>query len=27
MNKQVAVDKADSKVVAAAWLKKQQLIK
>jgi osmoprotectant transport system substrate-binding protein len=27
MNKQVAVDKADSKVVAAAWLKKQGLIK
>jgi osmoprotectant transport system substrate-binding protein len=27
MNKQVAVDKADSKVVAAAWLKKQNLIK
>ncbi|TMF72353.1 MAG: ABC transporter substrate-binding protein [Chloroflexi bacterium] len=27
MNKQVAVDKADSKAVAAAWLKKQGLIK
>ncbi len=27
MNKQVAVDKADSKVVAAAWLKKQGLTK
>jgi osmoprotectant transport system substrate-binding protein len=27
MNKQVAVDKADSKVVAAAWLKKQGLIR
>src|SRR5437667_3810775 len=27
MNKQVAVTKADSKLVAAAWLKKQQLIK
>jgi osmoprotectant transport system substrate-binding protein len=27
MNKQVAVDKSDSKVVAAAWLKKQGLIK
>ena len=27
MNKQVAVDKADSKVVATAWLKKQGLIK
>jgi osmoprotectant transport system substrate-binding protein len=27
MNKQVAVDKKDSKVVAAAWLKKQGLIK
>jgi osmoprotectant transport system substrate-binding protein len=27
MNKQVSVDKADSKVVAAAWLKKQGLIK
>jgi osmoprotectant transport system substrate-binding protein len=27
MNKQVGVDKADSKVVAAAWLKKQGLIK
>jgi len=27
MNKQVAIDKADSKVVAAAWLKKQGLIK
>lgn len=27
MNKQVSVDKADSKTVAAAWLKKQGLIK
>jgi osmoprotectant transport system substrate-binding protein len=27
LNKQVAVDKADSKTVAAAWLKKQGLIK
>jgi osmoprotectant transport system substrate-binding protein len=27
MNKQVAVDKKDSKDVAAAWLKKQGLIK
>jgi osmoprotectant transport system substrate-binding protein len=27
MNKQVSVDKQDSKTVAAAWLKKQGLIK